>query len=181
MVDTPLLSKASNGHTLATPPPPPPRQLPQTLRCSSLSNNYATTRSGMPNSYSMASSSIVSQQWKGQNHDHLRGQNTDKVVRQAQTQTETKMSCFRQFIFCLLANEKYRRSRQLEATRQGSTNSTSRIDSVARILFPLSFGLFNITYWYSYFQAQKPFDWNDHMLKGVTTQYDSESPYYVDM
>ena len=105
MVDTPLLSKASNGHTLATPPPPPPRQLPQTLRCSSLSNNYATTRSGMPNSYSMASSSIVSQQWKGQNHDHLRGQNTDKVVRQAQTQTETKMSCFRQFIFCLLANE----------------------------------------------------------------------------
>ena len=105
MVDTPLLSKASNGHTLATPPPPPPRQLPQTLRCSSLSNNYATTRSGMANSYSMASSSIVSQQWKGQNHDHLRGQNTDKVVRQAQTQTETKMSCFRQFIFCLLANE----------------------------------------------------------------------------
>ena len=105
MVDTPLLSKASNGHTLVTPPPPPPRQLPQTLRCSSLSNNYATTRSGMPNSYSMASSSIVSQQWKGQNHDHLRGQNTDKVVRQAQTQTETKMSCFRQFIFCLLANE----------------------------------------------------------------------------
>ena len=105
MVDTPLLSKASNGHTLATPPPPPPRQLPQTLRCSSLSNNYVTTRSGMPNSYSMASSSIVSQQWKGQNHDHLRGQNTDKVVRQAQTQTETKMSCFRQFIFCLLANE----------------------------------------------------------------------------
>lgn len=47
--------------------------------------------------------------------------------------------------------QKYRRSRQLEATRQGSTNSTSRIDSVARILFPLSFGLFNITYWYSFF------------------------------
>ena len=30
----------------------------------------------------------------------------------------------------------------------------------------LSLGLFNITYWYSYFQAQKPFDWEDHMLKG---------------
>ena len=62
--------------------------------------------------------------------------------------------------------QKYRRSRQLEATRQGSTNSTSRIDSVARILFPLSFGLFNITYWLSYFHPQKPFEWTDHMLKG---------------
>ena len=66
-----------------------------------------------------------------------------------------------------MTTQKYRRSRQLEATRQGSTNSTSRIDSVARILFPLSFGLFNITYWYSYFHAQKPFDWDDHMLKGT--------------
>ena len=37
---------------------------------------------------------------------------------------------------------------------------------MARILFPLSFGLFNLTYWYSYFHAQKPFDWDDHMLKG---------------
>ena len=63
-------------------------------------------------------------------------------------------------------NQKYRRARTLEATRRGSTNSTSRIDSMARILFPLSFGLFNLTYWYSYFHAQKPFDWDDHMLKG---------------
>ena len=62
--------------------------------------------------------------------------------------------------------QKYRRARTLEATRRGSTNSTSRIDSMARILFPLSFGLFNLTYWYSYFHAQKPFDWDDHMLKG---------------
>ena len=67
------------------------------------------------------------------------------------------------FWWCL---QKYRRTRQIEATRSGSTNSTSKIDSVARIVFPLSFGLFNITYWYSYFQAQKPFDWDDHMLKG---------------
>ena len=32
--------------------------------------------------------------------------------------------------------------------------------------FQVSFGLFNVTYWYSYFQAQKPFDWDDHALKG---------------
>ena len=67
------------------------------------------------------------------------------------------------FWWCL---QKYRRTRQIEAARSGSTNSTSRIDSVARMLFPLSFGLFNMAYWYSYFQAQKPFDWGDHMLKG---------------
>ena len=55
----------------------------------------------------------------------------------------------------------------MEAASSGNgMNSTSKIDSVARILFPLSFGLFNITYWYSYFQAQKPFDWDDHWLKG---------------
>ena len=60
----------------------------------------------------------------------------------------------------------YRKQRQAEASRVGSENSPSRIDSVARILFPLSFGLFNVTYWYSYFQGQKPFSWDDHMLKG---------------
>ena len=71
MADTPLLSKASNGQCQATPPPPPrPAPPPQPLRCSSLANNYAGRQqppntSGMPNSYSMASSSIVSQQWKG--------------------------------------------------------------------------------------------------------------------
>ena len=60
----------------------------------------------------------------------------------------------------------YRKQRQAEAARQGSTNSTSKIDSMARILFPLSFGLFNVIYWYSYFSAHPPFDWEDHMLKG---------------
>ena len=67
------------------------------------------------------------------------------------------------YFICL---QTYRRARLLEATRQGSTNSTSKIDAVARILFPASFGLFNIMYWLSYFHPQKPFEWTDHMLKG---------------
>ena len=67
------------------------------------------------------------------------------------------------YFICL---QKYWRARLLEATCQGSTNSTSKIDAVARILFPVSFGLFNITYWLSYFHPQKPFEWTDHMLKG---------------
>ena len=62
--------------------------------------------------------------------------------------------------------QSYRRKRQIEAARQGSTNSTSKIDSAARILFPLSFGLFNFAYWYSYLSSHKAFTWDDHMLKG---------------
>jgi hypothetical protein len=62
----------------------------------------------------------------------------------------------------------YRKERQMDAAAKGNAmNSTSKIDAVARILFPLSFGFFNITYWFSYFQAQKPFDWGDHLLKGI--------------
>lgn len=60
----------------------------------------------------------------------------------------------------------YRRQRQREAAKHGSANSTSIIDSVARIMFPLSFAFFNFAYWYSYFQAQAPFDWEEHALKG---------------
>ena len=62
--------------------------------------------------------------------------------------------------------QSYRRKRQIEAARQGSTNSTSKIDSAARILFPLSFGLFNFAYWYSYLSSHKAFTWDDHVLKG---------------
>ena len=62
--------------------------------------------------------------------------------------------------------QSYRKQRQREASKHGGMNSTSKIDSVARILFPLSFGLFNFAYWYSYFQGQKPFDWEDHVLSG---------------
>ena len=59
---------------------------------------FLTTQSNYP-LYSLGTS-LVSQQWKGQND---RSQNA--VVRQAQTQTETKLSCFRQFLYCLFANE----------------------------------------------------------------------------
>lgn len=89
------------------------------------------------------------------------------TVRPAQTQTERKMSCFTQFLKCLVANQSYRRQRQKEAAKHGHANSTSKIDSLARILFPVSFGLFNFAYWYAYlFSPHTPFTWNDHLLKG---------------
>ena len=53
-----------------------------------------------PSIFSSSGTTLISQQWKGQND---RSQNA--VVRQAQTQTETKLSCFRQFLYCLFANE----------------------------------------------------------------------------
>ena len=68
----------------------------------------------------------------------------------------------------------YRKQRQSEAAAQGSTNSTSKIDSMARILFPMSFFMFNVIYWYSYFSAHPPFEWHDHMLKGEYTK-----PWYI--
>jgi len=46
---------------------------------------------------------------------------------------------------------------------------------VARVLFPLSFLLFNLAYWHSYFQQQRDFDWDDHALKGE--QKDNERRY----
>ena len=112
------LPRASiNGRGQATPPPPPRPSQQQLLRChgGTLGNNYrstavvtcapSTSTPGLPNSYSLASAtSLVSQQWKGQNNDGRTGQN-NAVVRQAQTQTETKLSCFRQFLYCLFANE----------------------------------------------------------------------------
>ena len=108
-IEDSILSRNGRGQHTPTPPPrPPPHQV---LRCASLANNYRTPgvtisttapSMGLPNSYSMASSSVVSQQWKGPND---RGPMQTTVVRQAQTQTETRMSCLRQFLYCLLANE----------------------------------------------------------------------------
>jgi hypothetical protein len=64
----------------------------------------------LPNSYSMASSSIVSQclvpttATKVAKNGTKSSQNA--VVKQtAQTQTERKISLFRQFMYCLLANQ----------------------------------------------------------------------------
>ncbi|XP_040574267.1 gamma-aminobutyric acid receptor subunit alpha-1 isoform X2 [Lepeophtheirus salmonis] len=88
------------------------------------------------------------------------------TMSQAQTQTETTTSCFKQFLYCLMSNQEYRKEKTKEATRMGSTNSTSKIDSVARILFPVSFCLYNAVYWYSYFRPHTPFDWKNHILKG---------------
>ncbi|CAL4124456.1 unnamed protein product, partial [Meganyctiphanes norvegica] len=73
--------------------------------------------------------------------------------RSAGTQTEKHENCFSQFYHCILGDEQYRRNRQRAAKRQHSVNSVSIIDTVARYLFPASYGLLNLWYWYSYYDT----------------------------
>ena len=76
-------------------------------------------------------------------------------------------SLLRQIVMCLLANQEYRTRRTSEAKGRGViVNSSSRIDRMARLMFPLSFTAFNILYWVSYSQGEVIFNWNDHRLSG---------------
>ncbi|CAG7732026.1 unnamed protein product [Allacma fusca] len=75
-----------------------------------------------------------------------------KSMESKETQTEKKMSCFSQFLRCVVADETFRRERQKAAAGERSTNSVSKIDKISRVLFPLSFFFLNCFYWgmYSY-------------------------------
>ena len=77
-----------------------------------------------------------------------------------------------------------RKTREKAAVLAGTTfNSVSRIDSSARfalhisntpnflllysrLLFPLTFLLFNLLYWTHYAGKLGSFDWNDHKITG---------------
>lgn len=68
-----------------------------------------------------------------------------------ETQTERKMSCFRQFLRCVVADLEFRRDRMRSAREDSSTNSVSKIDRISRVLFPVSFTMLNIFYWVMYY------------------------------
>ncbi|CAF1520608.1 unnamed protein product [Adineta ricciae] len=51
------------------------------------------------------------------------------------------------FWFCLSGNGDYKRTIRKHASRYG-INSPSELDVFARVVFPLSFALFNILYWF---------------------------------
>ncbi|CAL8117419.1 unnamed protein product [Orchesella dallaii] len=73
-----------------------------------------------------------------------------KSVASKETQTEKKTSLLRQFWYCIIADEEFRRERQRAAALESSTNSVSRIDTISRVLFPVSFTILNIIYWIIY-------------------------------
>uniref|UniRef100_A0A8D8QVM0 Gamma-aminobutyric acid receptor subunit alpha-6 n=3 Tax=Cacopsylla melanoneura TaxID=428564 RepID=A0A8D8QVM0_9HEMI len=80
------------------------------------------------------------------------------------TQTEHKIPIWKLVTYCLVANEKYRKKREQEVSREGyqfHINSVSRIDRVSRILFPASFGFLNLLYWITYVTYQETFVWKD--------------------
>nr|XP_053626173.1 uncharacterized protein LOC128684056 [Cherax quadricarinatus] len=83
------------------------------------------------------------------------------TFRSTETQTEKKERCWTQFYHCVLGDENYRRERQRTACLQRSINSVSVIDTVSRILFPMSYGLLNLWYWYSYYDTELVFNWTD--------------------
>ncbi|XP_023328188.1 gamma-aminobutyric acid receptor alpha-like [Eurytemora carolleeae] len=90
------------------------------------------------------------------------------TVKAVQTQTEKSISLLRQFMFCLAANIEYRREREKSAGSRaaGTINSVSKIDNIARILFPMTFVLYNVIYWTHYFKATEQFNWGDHAVRG---------------
>ncbi|CAH1370142.1 gamma-aminobutyric acid receptor subunit alpha-6 isoform X1 [Tenebrio molitor] len=91
------------------------------------------------------------------------------------TQTEMRLPKWKQFVYCLKGDDKFRKQRQREAASNGNergrychgprhVNSVSLIDRAARILFPASFGFLNLIYWMIYFTYQDDFKWADTKL-----------------
>ncbi|KAJ3657650.1 hypothetical protein Zmor_009437 [Zophobas morio] len=96
-----------------------------------------------------------------------------RLTMERTTQTETRLPKWKQFIYCLKGDDKFRKQRQREAAsanggdgRHGPrhVNSVSLIDRAARVLFPASFGFFNLIYWMIYFMYQDDFKWGDSKL-----------------
>ncbi|KAF2902243.1 hypothetical protein ILUMI_03941 [Ignelater luminosus] len=100
-----------------------------------------------------------------------------RLTMERTTQTETRLPKWRQFMYCLMGNDKFRKQRQREAAAlelhdQGHhvtrhVNSVSCIDRAARILFPTSFALLNLCYWLVYVHYQEDFSWRDSPLSSV--------------
>ncbi|KAL1506054.1 hypothetical protein ABEB36_005486 [Hypothenemus hampei] len=105
---------------------------------------------------------------------NVHGSPTVKITVEKTTQTEQKLPKWKQFLYCLKGDDKFRKQRQREAAALDSgknghhgirhVNSVSLIDRTARIVFPASFGLFNLFYWMIYIMTQENFKWGDNKL-----------------
>lgn len=61
------------------------------------------------------------------------------------------ITCLQHIYFCFTANKSFTRKRRMAAMEKGNTiNSVSKIDRASRILFPLSFFVINLFYWWAY-------------------------------
>ncbi|CAH1958831.1 unnamed protein product [Acanthoscelides obtectus] len=101
---------------------------------------------------------------------------TVRVTMDRMTQTETKLPKWKLFLYCLKGDDKFRKQREREAAvasglgkgnqhgHMRHINSVSLIDRTARVVFPASFGFFNLFYWMAYFMLQDNFKWGDTKL-----------------
>lgn len=74
-------------------------------------------------------------------------------------------------LFAPTGDDQYRRERQRRACLQRSVNSVSAIDTVSRILFPASYGLLNLWYWYSYYDTELISNWSDPGFENSARQW----------
>ena len=73
------------------------------------------------------------------------------------TTPRPKDSCWTMFLHCLRGNTKYK---HFKAIHQSGSLSVSKIDSMARIIFPFSFTCLNILYWAGFIY----YFWEMHIL-----------------
>ncbi|XP_046438614.1 gamma-aminobutyric acid receptor alpha-like isoform X1 [Daphnia pulex] len=72
-----------------------------------------------------------------------------------------RSSRLQQLYYCLVANQSFRAKRKRRALAKGNIiNSVSKIDSVSRILFPVTFSIINVIYWWGFIAQNNDFTWN---------------------
>ena len=77
---------------------------------------------------------------------------SDRQHAETRTSDERKIfTCLRHAYYCFTANKSFTHRRRTAAMARGNTiNSVSKIDRASRILFPLSFFVVNVFYWWAY-------------------------------
>ncbi|XP_013138529.1 PREDICTED: gamma-aminobutyric acid receptor subunit alpha-6 [Papilio polytes] len=95
-------------------------------------------------------------------------QTSVRLTMERTTQTERRVPRWRQLLYCLAGDDRYRRQRQIEAGKRGHINSVSHIDRAARVLFPASFALLNLFYWMIYALSSDDFAWSDNPINTLS-------------
>ncbi|KAJ8726896.1 hypothetical protein PYW08_015293 [Mythimna loreyi] len=91
-----------------------------------------------------------------------------RLTMERTTQTERRVPRWRQLLYCLAGDDRYRRQRQVEAGSRGHINSVSHIDRAARVMFPASFALLNLFYWMVYAFSNDDFAWSDNPMNTLS-------------
>ncbi|KOB71948.1 Ionotropic GABA-aminobutyric acid receptor GRD [Operophtera brumata] len=91
-----------------------------------------------------------------------------RLTMERTTQTERRVPRWRQLLYCLAGDDRYRRKRQVDAGRHGHINSVSHIDRAARVMFPASFALLNLFYWMIYAFSSADFAWSDNPINSLS-------------